>query len=130
MNASCGVVRKARQGAGPGGDGPGGAESAQLRWAASLHTPGDQPVAASVRASCVRLSTCAAFGAGGVVSPPVPRTRRGETCGYAVGSTPDQSAMNSAIACAAVTIDGRCTRSSTPCMFSDTAPKHTAGVSP
>jgi hypothetical protein len=38
--------------------------------------------------------------------------------------------MKTAIACAVAVTDGRCTRSSTPCSFSATGPKQTAGVSP
>ena len=47
---------------------------------------------------------------------------------YAAGSTPHQSAMNSAIACAVVTTDGRCTRSSTPCMAPHRAEAHRGRV--
>ena len=54
--------------------------------------------------------------------------RRRSASGQAV--TPHQSAMNSASACAVGVIDGRCTRSSTPCRLSARAPKQTAGVSP
>ena len=43
---------------------------------------------------------------------------------------PHQSRTNSASVCAVVTIDGRCTRSSTEWMFSACGPKQIAGVAP